>query len=57
MDDPLVEEARQAGQRYIDSFKGNDKALLTDLRKRAKASGSRIVRLPPKKPLPPMAHR
>jgi len=56
MDDPLVEEARQAGQKYIDSFKGDDRAMLADLRKRAKASGSRVVSLPPKKPLVKAAH-
>ena len=57
MDDPLVEEARQAGQKYIASFQGDDKAMLADLRKRAKASGSRLVQLPPKKPLAKTAHR
>jgi hypothetical protein len=49
-DDPLVEEARKAGQAYIDSFKGDRKAMLADLRRREKESGHRVVRLPPKSP-------
>lgn len=45
----LIEQARQAGQAYIGSFKGDDQAMLKDLDRRAKASGRRVVHLPPKK--------
>jgi hypothetical protein len=31
----LVEEARQAGQKYIDSFHGDWKAIMADLQRRA----------------------
>ena len=30
----IVERARQAGQKYVDSFKGNWKALAEDLNRR-----------------------
>lgn len=53
MDDSLIEEARRAGQAYIDSFKGDRKAMLDDLRRRSKAEGHQVVRLPPK---PPRVH-
>jgi hypothetical protein len=33
-DDPIVEEARQAGKAYIDSFGGDLKAVFADLQKR-----------------------
>jgi hypothetical protein len=49
-EDPIVEEARKAGQSYIDSFKGDWKAMLEDLNKRAQAAGRRPVALPPKPP-------
>jgi hypothetical protein len=49
-DDPLVEEARRAGQAYINSFKGDRKAMLEDLRLRAERGGRRVVSLPPKRP-------
>ena len=47
-EDPIVEEARRAGQGYIDSFKGDRDALLADLRRRARESGHEPVQLPPK---------
>jgi hypothetical protein len=47
----LIEPFRRAGQEYIESFKGDDKAMLEDLRRRAKASGKKIVNFPPKKVL------
>ena len=34
IDDPIVEEARQAGQAYIDSFNGDLKAVFADLERR-----------------------
>jgi hypothetical protein len=49
-DDPLVEEARTAGQQYIDSFKGDWAAVIADLQRRAEAEGRRVVSLPPKLP-------
>ena len=49
-DDPLVEEARRAGQQYIDSFKGDWAALIADLQRRAKAEGRQIVSPPPRPP-------
>ena len=43
-DDPIVAEARAAGQKYIDSFHGNWKAIIADLdcraEKRAGGSGA-----------------
>jgi len=54
MKDPIVEEARNAGQAYIDSFKGDLKAVFADLRRRteeARRAGWRVVSHPPKKPL------
>jgi hypothetical protein len=50
MDDSLIEEARRAGQAYIDSFHGDRQAMLTDLRRRSKEAGHQTVRLPPKPP-------
>jgi hypothetical protein len=51
-DDPIVEEARAAGQAYVDSFKGDWKALIADLRRRSEEAGRRTVSLPPKAPRP-----
>ena len=48
--DQLVEETRAIGKAYIDSFKGDAKALLDDLRRREKASGRRVVNFAPKPP-------
>jgi hypothetical protein len=50
MNDPLIEQARQAGQAYITSFKGDRKAMLADLRRRQQEEGGRVVNLPPKLP-------
>jgi hypothetical protein len=47
--DPLVEEAREAGQHYIDSFRGDWKALIADLERRAREEGREIRSLPPKR--------
>jgi hypothetical protein len=51
MNDPLIEEARKAGQAYIDSFNGDIKAVCADLRRRAREEGRTVVALPPKPPL------
>jgi hypothetical protein len=48
--DPMVEELRAVGQKYVESFKGNWKALVNDLRRRAKEEGRELISLPPKKP-------
>jgi hypothetical protein len=48
--DPMVEELRAVGQKYVESFKGDWKALVADLRRRAKDEGRELVSLPPKKP-------
>jgi hypothetical protein len=42
-DDAIVEEARQAGQRYIDSLHGDWKAIAADLDRRAKKEGRRVL--------------
>ena len=50
--DPIVEEARQAGQAYIDSFNGDLKAVLEDLRRRTeerRRDGWPVVSLPPRR--------
>jgi hypothetical protein len=48
----LIEQARQAGQAYIDSFGGDLSAVSADLRRRAEREGRRIVSYPPKPPHP-----
>jgi LDH2 family malate/lactate/ureidoglycolate dehydrogenase len=48
--DPLVDEVRKAGQAYIDSFKGDRKAMLEDLRRRQQEEGRQVVKLPSKPP-------
>lgn len=50
MIDPIVEEARKAGEAYIASFGGDLSAVCEDLRRRAKASNRPVVTLPPKLP-------
>jgi hypothetical protein len=49
-EDPIVEEARAAGQAYIDRFNGDWKALAADLNERAAAAGRKSVSLPPRSP-------
>ena len=49
-EDPIVEEARSAGQAYIESFRGDRAALLADLRRRARDEGRSPVALLPKPP-------
>jgi hypothetical protein len=51
-EDPIVEEVRQAGQDYVDSFNGDWKALIADLRRRSEAQGRQPLALPPKPPRP-----
>jgi hypothetical protein len=48
----LIEEARRAGQAYIDALKGDLKAVCADLRRRAQAEGRIVVSHPPKPPHP-----
>jgi len=50
--DPLVEQAREAGQAYVESFRGDWSALLADLRHRSDVAGRQPVTLPPKSPKP-----
>ena len=50
MIDPLVEEARKAGQAYIAAFKGDRKAMLEDLRRRQQTEAGRVVKLASKPP-------
>ena len=49
-EDPIVNEVRETGQKYVDSFKGDWKALIADLRQRSQQEGRRVVALPPKPP-------
>jgi hypothetical protein len=51
-EDPIVEEARRAGQAYIDSFKGDWKAMIADLQRRSEERGVKTVSLPPRRPTP-----
>jgi hypothetical protein len=49
MDDPMVEEARNAGQAYINSFHGDLRAVTADLQRRteeARRLGHEVVSLP-----------
>ncbi len=50
MSDSLIEEARNAGQAYLTSFKGDREAMLADLRERQQRDGRRVVSLPSKPP-------
>jgi hypothetical protein len=53
--DPIVAEARKAGQAYVDSFKGDLKAVFADLRRRTEEAcraGWRVVSLPLKRTKP-----
>jgi hypothetical protein len=47
--DPLIDELRDAGREYVDSFKGNRKALVADLNRRSKADGRQVVSFPPRR--------
>ena len=47
-EDLLVEEARRAGQKYIESFRGDAASMLEDLRRRSEAAGRKAVSLPPR---------
>jgi hypothetical protein len=48
----LIDEARKAGQAYVDSFGGDLKKVCADLRRRAEQEGRQVVSLPPKPPHP-----
>lgn len=50
-DDPIVEEARRAGQAYIESFQGDLKAVIADLQRRteeARRAGREVASPPPR---------
>jgi hypothetical protein len=49
-EDPIVEEARQARQAYIDSFTGDWKALLADLKRKSEVEGRTVVSRLPRRP-------
>lgn len=46
----LIEQARKAGQTYIDSFGGDLKAVCADLRRRSAEAHRPVVSLNPKPP-------
>ena len=48
--DPIVEEARKAGQAYLDSFKGDWKGVINDLNRRSREERRNIIQLPPRMP-------
>jgi len=48
--DPIVEEARKAGQAYLDSFKGDWKAVIDDLNRRSLEERRKMIQLPPRMP-------
>ena len=52
-EDPLVEEARRAGEAYVASFRGDWAALRADLRRRSEDAGRPPVSLPPRPAAPP----
>ena len=41
--DPTIEKLRKVGQKHVDSFKGDGKALAADLNRRAELKGRRII--------------
>ena len=51
MVDPIIQEVREAGQAYLESFKGDRRAMLADIRRReeqARSEGQQLISLPPK---------
>ena len=48
----LIEQARRAGQAYIDSFNGDLHAVFADLNRRSRERGCEPVALPSKPPHP-----
>ena len=59
-EDPLVTEARQVGQEYVNSFKGDWRAMIADLHRRSEREGRQTVSLRPKQLIPgpaPVKHR
>ena len=53
-DDPIVEEARRAGQAYCERFNHDLDAIFEDLHRRteeARQAGRKVVTLPPRKPI------
>jgi hypothetical protein len=54
-EDPIVEEARRAGDEYMRQFGYDLKAVFNDLRQRtesAKLAGRKVVSLPPRRVAP-----
>ena len=51
MKDPIVEEVRQHRLEHTLKFKGDLKAICADLRSIQDASGHKIIRLAPRKPI------
>ncbi len=46
----LIEQARRAGQDYLDSFAGNTDAMAADLARRSENENRVVVTLPPRRP-------
>lgn len=55
MKDPIVEEVRKHRMKHTRKYGGDLSAILADLREVQKASGYKVVRLPPKK-IEPTSH-
>ena len=52
-DDPIVQEARDAGRAYFSRFKGDLKAAFEDLARQTeelRQAGREVVTLPPRRP-------
>jgi hypothetical protein len=54
--DDTLREVRKAREAYAEEFGYNLQAIHRDLKAREKASGRRIVSLPPRRPKPTMAN-
>ncbi len=48
----LIEQARKAGQAYVDAFQGDLDAMSDDLNQRAAREGRTVAQLAPKSPHP-----
>ena len=46
--DPIVEEARRAGQEFLAQFKGDMRAAAAELNRLAEASGRKLVHRAPR---------
>lgn len=45
-DDEIIEDLRKAGQEYVNSFNGDWKALIEDLRRRSASEHRKVVPAP-----------